>query len=180
MSQNRWNKCFHCGYLSTETDMCPRCGTAYSDGNNLVHYANIVRYSLDTFKRCQLCGYSSDDIAEFRMWTECDDNGHPQDNHTIVVCRQKKCRKVLDEQSQLYVQVPWGSGSPGNLILLCGDCAYRDDLRCTHSSLTDNGGAGLEIRFSHPLGENTQIYTGHNSDTISLVATQCKGWRDNT
>lgn len=113
---------------------------------------SILRFPLDTFKRCQLCGYTStyDDICEFRMWTECDDNDIPEAGNVLILCT-KECKQILDKHPRLYVEVPWGAGGPGMFMLLCGDCKFRDKSSCKNSELKSNGGVGLEIKFARPL-----------------------------
>lgn len=138
-----------------------------------------VKFPLDTFKRCQLCGYTSqyDDICEFRMWVECDEQDNPEPNNVIVLCNKKhsECSRVLDNHPRLYIEVPWGNGGPGNFMLLCGDCKFRDKTTCTNPQLKANGGEGIEVKFHNPLpmvhvsfSNGTGGWLGGNSP-----ATQC-------
>lgn len=102
-------------------------------------------FKLDTFNRCQLCGHASDDICEFRMWQECDDQDQPEPYNMLVLCRSKKCRTMLNQHERLYREMPWGRGQPGHLMLLCGGCGFRNGTRCTHPDLKINGGEGLTL-----------------------------------
>src|SRR6266403_814037 len=111
-------------------------------------------FELTTFKRCQLCGYSSNEIVEFSMFYECDDNDNPELDNVIVICNHKnikncsgKCMQAIIDHPRLYVDVPWGEGGPGYFMLQCGDCIFRNGTQCKHSDLKANGGNGLEIRF---------------------------------
>lgn len=104
------------------------------------------QFPLTTFNRCQLCGFESDDICEFRMWLECDDMDKPEAGNVLVVC--KGCRSKISEHERLYHLVPWGLGEPGYLILLCGDCKFREDTQCKHPDLKKNGGKGLELFYA--------------------------------
>jgi len=87
------------------------------------------------------------------MWNECDDNDKPEPNNVIVLCNKKhsECSKILDAHPRLYIEVPWGAGGPGIFMLLCGDCKFRDNTKCTNPNLKTNGGHGLEVKFHRPL-----------------------------
>lgn len=101
---------------------------------------------IETFKRCQLCAYESDDICEFWQWIECNDTDEPTDK-ILITCRRSRCMKEISDHPRLYIQMEWGKGKPGQFMLLCGDCKFRNDSSCTHPDLKSNGGQGLEIRF---------------------------------
>ncbi len=103
---------------------------------------------LDSFKRCQICGFTNDDKCEFYMWYECDDNDNPEIGNILVTCRNEKCMNLINKHERLYHQVPWGMGQPGHFILLCGDCKFRDESKCTHKDLKANGGEGLKVIFA--------------------------------
>ena len=103
-----------------------------------------LKYTLDTFNRCQLCGYTGD-ICEFRLWQECDEQDHPEPYNVLVICSQPACKVIVDQHPRAYRLVPWGQGQPGHLMLLCGPCALRDGARCTHPDLKVNGGEGLQL-----------------------------------
>jgi hypothetical protein len=89
------------------------------------------------------------------MWNECDDHDKPEPNNVLVLCSERKaglrCNRMLDKHPRLYIEVPWGAGGPGIFMLLCGDCKFRDNTKCTNPNLRANGGHGLEVKFSNPL-----------------------------
>ena len=106
-----------------------------------------VEHDLSTFKRCQLCGFTDTDICEFRLWRECDDDDKPEPYSILVTCRSESCLQTIVNHERLYSQISWGMGHPGHLVLLCGDCNYREGGRCTHPDLTVNGGSGLDLAY---------------------------------
>lgn len=108
------------------------------------------KFPLDIFNRCQLCGFEDDDICEFTMWQECDEQDQPEPYNVLVACR--KCYRVIDQHERGYREVPWGQGDPGYLMLLCSDCTLRDGSRCTHPNLKANGGAGLLLHKNQRPG----------------------------
>lgn len=135
-----------------------------------------AKYPLDNFQRCQLCGFTSNDICEFRLLMECDDNDKPEQDKVIVRCRQEACIKVVDDHPRLYMEVPWGQGHPGIFMLLCGDCPNRKGTTCTHSDLKANGGQGLEVRLSN--NPNIIVCFNDGKGCRNLwpnPATRCKG-----
>lgn len=69
-----------------------------------------------------------------------------------------------------------GHGQPGHYILLCGPCKYRDGSYCTHSALRANGGEGLEITFSNPIGN--VIVCSKGRVTLPNPAQKCSGFED--
>jgi len=104
-----------------------------------------AKFPLDRFRRCQLCGYTGDQITDFQMWWECDEQDKPEPYSILVTCRSKQCGAVIDQHPRGYRAIPWGQGKPGHLILLCGKCRYRNGSHCTHPDLKVNGGAGLQL-----------------------------------
>lgn len=106
-----------------------------------------TQYPLTTFKRCQLCGFEDSDICYFRLWRECDDADKPEPYTILAVCRQEDCQTVIRDHERLYVEIPWGMGEPGHLVLLCSDCSWREGGRCTHPDLKANSGAGLDLAY---------------------------------
>lgn len=140
---------------------------------------NSLKFPLDTFKRCQLCGHTSRDICEFRMWMECDDTDQPDLENIFILCTRKECTKIVDDHPRLYIQVPWSRGGPGKFMLLCGDCKFRKDKTCTHPDLKVNGGEGLEVKFSSPFGGDVIVCFSDGTSAKSegmLPATKCKGY----
>ena len=144
-----------------------------------------LQFPLDTFKRCQLCGYESSDICEFRMWNECDDNDKPEANNILVLCRFD-CAEYMDQHPRLYLEVPWSNGGPGKFMLLCGNCQFRQGVMCTHSDLKANGGEGLEVKYDGRLPNVTICFNTEanpEADTvipckrgpISRAAIECAG-----
>jgi hypothetical protein len=105
-----------------------------------------------TFKFCQLCGYTSehDDICEFTMLRECDDNDEPEENSVLFRCNSDKCVKAIEDHERLYYTVEWGRGGPGKFMLVCEDCEFRKpDFSCGAPELKANGGEGMEVIFSN-------------------------------
>jgi len=139
-----------------------------------------TKYPLTTFKRCQICGFESDDKCSFRMFTECDDSDHPEYDNVIVVCDNEKCRKVIDDHPRLYQEIPWQANfpnGPGKFMLLCGDCKFRNGVKCSHPELKANGGKGLKVDLSKGLPIVHISYadgTGITRPNMS-VAVECAG-----
>lgn len=106
---------------------------------------------IDTFKRCQICGYTSDEIVGFRFWRECDDNDKPEPYSILITCKSSECDLIIDQHPRLYIELTWGTGLPGHLSLLCGDCTHREGARCTHPDLGANGGEGLMLVIDKSL-----------------------------
>ena len=105
----------------------------------------------DTFLRCQLCGKLHPHICELDMWQECDEDDELEDKW-IILCREGDCHKRLQDHDRLYHKVPWSMGGPGRFMLVCGNCDHRDEFDCKHPNLKANGGDGLEVMISRPLG----------------------------
>ena len=104
------------------------------------------------FLQCQICGLEYDDITSLNLWWEADDRDkHDSDiSPVILVCKSKKCLRVIKEHERLYIEMPWSQGGPGKFMLICGPCPLRKGSMCTHPDLLANGGAGLEV-FYTPL-----------------------------
>lgn len=136
---------------------------------------DTVLIPLTTFKRCQICGFVSDDICEFRMLVECDDLDHPEENKILIRCRSNECVEVVAKHERLYIEVPWGQGSPGIFMLLCGDCHYRKETKCLHPSLKANGGSGLELKRSNTVSVRI-CYVDGRSGTWPSPFIECKGY----
>ena len=134
-----------------------------------------LNHPLDTFKRCQLCGYTNNDICEFRMWQECDENDIPEENNVFILCKGK-CRKALNDHPRLYVEVPWSMGGPGKFMLTCGDCLHRLGPFCTNLDLKDNGGEGLQVNFALPMSGLHICYSDGSGFKYGYVATKCAGF----
>lgn len=107
-----------------------------------------AKYPLERFTRCQLCGFESNDICEFKFWQECDENDKPEPHNILITCRKHECFQEIDKHERLYILLPWSRGQPGHLSLLCDDCSYRDGTHCTHPNLKANGGEGLSVAMS--------------------------------
>ena len=103
----------------------------------------------ETFKKCQLCGYESDDICEFRFHQECDENDNKEPYNILITCNQDACFQKIEQHERLYVELAWSNGEPGHFSLLCGDCPHRDGVRCTHPNLKVNGGEGLTLAMAN-------------------------------
>ena len=143
-----------------------------------------IKFPLDTFLRCQLCGFTDDDICEFRMWWECDDQDVPEPGNIIVTCKQDACFAAIDQHPRLYRQVPWGQGDPGYLMLLCGDCDFREGTACTHPDLRCNGGDGLTLRVFSSLKATVCIHDdtaeyGMRCTHLPSPFMECAGQRNN-
>ena len=157
-----------------------------SSQSKMPRLTKTLKFPLDTFLRCQLCGYGSprEDICEFRMWYECDDADHPETDKVLVAC--KKCEPAIIAHARGYQQVEWGMGAPGHFILVCGSCVWRKGIDCTHAKLKKNGGEGLEVKVSRPLGDIMVCVCGHDeTDGRSLhcepmfsPVTSCEGFAD--
>jgi len=118
-----------------------------------------------TFKRCQLCGYTSDDICEFRLWCECDENDKPEPYNILIACKSDDCFQIIKEHERLYFELSWSTGEPGHFILLCGDCPHRDGTHCTHPDLKINGGNGLLLhRAGDPIFRANICYHDDNAE----------------
>ena len=129
-----------------------------------------LQHHLTTFERCQLCGYASDDICEFYMWQECDEQDQLEPYNVLVVCRQPACQAKVDQHPRLYRLVPWGQGQPGHFILLCGPCAFREGTHCTHPDLKANGGEGLQLYKS---GSLPKVVVCYHDDTKEGDGLRC-------
>ena len=136
-----------------------------------------VMYPLKGFKQCQFCGRESDEITDFRMWTECNSKDKPERGNIVILCKSKPCQKVLDNHPRLYMEVPWGEGDPGHFMLLCGDCVHRDGFGCTHEDLKSNGGDGLMITFGSARGFVCKRGRGGRCSPMPRPATKCAGKR---
>lgn len=83
------------------------------------------------FKRCQLCGHQSDSRREFHLWIECSEDDFPEYDRAIILCGT--CGKQEAETAErLYLRMPWGEGSPGTYLYVCGDCMHRQQFECAH------------------------------------------------
>jgi len=133
----------------------------------------------DSFRQCQLCGYTNDDICSFHMWYEGDDKDQVESKSSpiLITCRQEACDTIIEDHPRLYSRVPWGMGYLGRFVLLCGDCPNRKGTSCTHPDGKDNGGEGLLVKFTNPLGVG-MIRIKHSSGgvgTLPTPATSCAG-----
>lgn len=135
---------------------------------------NQVAARENGFKRCIFCDRTSDDICEFRMWQKTDKSDKPVDDY-FIACTEPACRKKIDDDPMLFIEVPWGRGGPGKFMLLCGDCPHRDGFNCRHPSLKSNGGAGLGVRFSSLPIFGTFICGESGCRIVPAPATWCAG-----
>lgn len=62
-----------------------------------------------TFHQCQLCGYQSNDIVEFQMWIECDEQDKAEENNYLILCK-KKVSESYGETSTALSRGTLGSG----------------------------------------------------------------------
>jgi hypothetical protein len=135
--------------------------------------------SAGSFDTCQICGKTSDDICTFRLWQECDDRDQPEPGNYLLV-GETCCRSKIHEHPRLYNEVPWGRGVPGGFVLVCGSCPFREGFHCTHPNLKSNGGDGLLVDFSNPLGGMTvHLNFGYNDPRTGMadfsVVSACEG-----
>lgn len=131
----------------------------------------ITKYPLTTFKRCQICGYESDDICEFRLWYECDNEDKPEPYNILIACQKDTCFQVIKNHPRLYFEPAWSTGEPGHLMLLCSDCPHRREARCTHPNLRINGGEGLIL---HRAGDLIyKAYICYHDDTTKDDGLKC-------
>lgn len=130
----------------------------------------------DTFLRCQLCGKLHSDICELIMWQECDEDDQPEDKW-IILCGKGKCYKRLQDHDRLYMQASWSAAGTGKFMLICGNCDHREGWDCKHPNLTTNGGEGLEVLMSRPLGTGWLCGEGGCQRIEDLLhpATKCEG-----
>lgn len=143
----------------------------------------VVLHSIsDTFCRCQLCGYESDDICEFRFWQECDEEDQREPYNILITCKQDECFQKIDQHERLYVQLAWSNGEPGHLSLLCGECMHRDGVRCSHPDLKSNGGKGLLLAMANDPIHHAVICYHTDDNEYGLTCkhptppfTQCAG-----
>jgi len=134
------------------------------------------KFPIDNFNRCQLCGYESSDICEFRMYQECDENDKPEPYNVLIVCRQNSCRKAIENSPTLYMEVPWGKGAPGHFMLLCGNCPFRKNTECSHPDLKLNGGNGLEVKMHNSPMVHVCFSNGsYSNDIYPSPMTWCAG-----
>ena len=108
------------------------------------------RKETSSFLQCQLCGKEYSDITSLRMWQECNDSDNPEPGNFLVVGHC--CKPKILEHPRAYLEIPWGKGEPGAFILLCGDCPFRAGFKCTHPHLKANGGGGLLLNTTNPMG----------------------------
>jgi hypothetical protein len=139
-----------------------------------------TKFPLTDFKRCQLCGFVSNDICEFCMWFECDDQDKVEADNILVLCQKKDCKKVVDSHPRLYVEIPWSRGGPGKFMLLCGNCEHRNGTKCKHPQLKENGGPGLKVNFAKTIISEAFIcFSREDGSSYCLhgdrPATECEG-----
>jgi len=129
----------------------------------------------NSFLLCQACGVEKDDICSMNMWAEADeDDSFPDRAPVVLLCR--KCEPVITEHERLYRKVQWSRGGPGKFILVCGDCPFREETRCTNDKLRENGGDGLLVRFAQTPVSNTHIQlSGGRGFFIGPPAVSCEG-----
>lgn len=141
-----------------------------------------VLQPLFTFHQCQLCGFASDDICEFHLWQECDEQDHLEPGNVLMVCRKGSCRKIINDHPRLYQQVEWGAGDPGHFIFTCEACSFRENGNCKHPDLKANGGSGLTVHFDSPFGRSTTVCTtdaqgDNHCQQIPMQAKSCDGFK---
>ena len=127
-----------------------------------------------SFTRCWICGHESNDICEFRMWQECDEQDKPEGSF-IIACRSKACNRFIDKHPRLYVGVMWAGNTPGRLMLVCSDCEKRQGFECTDPRARTNGGDGLSCRVTHPL--TGIVCTEHSCYPFPPVVHECEGYK---
>lgn len=127
---------------------------------------DAIFFILNTFKQCEFCKAEADDICHFRMWQKTDAEDRPIDDY-LIACRD--CDSRIEEDSALFIEVPWGSGGPGKFMLVCGDCPHRDKFSCKHPDLKANGGEGLQVNFSAMTPRFRVCGTGPDGKPFSYV-----------
>jgi hypothetical protein len=132
----------------------------------------------DTFKKCQLCEHTSDDICEFRMWQRCDEQDNLIESH-LITCNSEACFQQIDADPILFREVPWSQGGPGRFMLLCGNCPNRKEFDCQHPNLKSNGGKGLLVNLAQPfLGGARVCMADGTSFRFGNPADRCEGHPD--
>lgn len=134
----------------------------------------------DTFRKCMICGREAGDVTYFRMWVECDENDKPKPYAILLTCKGHDCYEVIDRHDWLYCGIPWSTGKPGHIILLCEDCPHRAGSTCNHPDLTANGGEGLSVYASTapPAGVMVSYHTDDGllaSRQVPYPFTMCSG-----
>lgn len=111
-------------------------------GGYLTEY---TRRPVDPMSACNLCGEEASWLEAYR---EHDEQDHPipgNDRILFIGYEHEQCEQRMIAHPRLYEE---DTGEPGAFPRLCGDCAYRDGLRCTHRDLKANGGtAGLRVEL---------------------------------
>lgn len=128
---------------------------------------------VNAFKVCAFCGRSGGDICDYRMWQKTDAKDKPVDDY-MIVCRDDACRRKIDDDPMLFIEVPWGAGGPGRFMLLCGDCPSRSGFVCKHPALKANGGSGLEVKFSQAI-PGMFLCGSHGCQILPSPAVSCVG-----
>lgn len=124
------------------------------------------------FLTCQLCGTVVDnaDVCAMRLWRECDEDDKPEPGKLLVTCRSAACDKIVTDHLRLYIEI--GQGRPGTFLLLCGECVHRTPTGCDHRDVRANGGSGLRVGVSGPVG---LVCSSDGCRKLFGMAHQCDG-----
>jgi len=129
------------------------------------------------FHKCWVCGKVQNDIVEIRQWMEHDEEDKPT-GKVVHICQSKACHKILDQHELGYRLVEWGMGSPGNFILICVKCPHRNYHSCTHPDLKENGGEGLQVYISRPLGTGHVCNYDGTTTPMPQIVSRCDGFQE--
>jgi hypothetical protein len=112
---------------------------------------------------CQSCGVS-DQAVTLEVWREHDDRDRPEQVY-LVLCPDCS-RRLIEPHPRLYSRLRQHEPSPG-VMPTCGDCRYRQGVRCSHPCLKANGGDGLLLRFPEPTTAHL-YYGGGRGEWVKL------------
>ena len=128
------------------------------------------------FLTCWICGKKHNDIVELNIWQECDDEDNPE-NIFIVACKDKQCRKIINDHPRLYIAQQWAGHTPGRFMLAgCSLCKLRQGFKCTNPQTKENGGEGLLVYYKEPLGRGIVCFTNGTAMPLLQVFTKCEGF----
>ena len=98
----------------------------------------------DPLSRCNLCEEFASWLDAYREHDEFDRPLPGNGRLLFLGYEHEECERVMLDHPRLYEE---DMGEPGAFPRLCGDCAYRDGLNCTHHARKANGGKGkgLEV-----------------------------------
>ena len=136
----------------------------------------LTQYSqrpTDPLSRCNLCTEFVDHLEAYREHDEYDRPLPGNERLLFLGYEHEDCERVMLDHDRLYEA---DTGSPGAFPLLCGECAFRDGLKCTHPKLLANGGAPPGIAVSMRGIPGLIMCGDHGCYMPPGVATKCAGF----